>query len=189
VLLVDEVRLPEVRIAWPAGVRYDEDDASLEVLARILTAGRSSRLYQRIIYDEPLAQTATASQFGDSFARIFQIIVRGRPEVGLDSILSVVDEEIDRIQREPPTLREVERAINNIEATYVRQNQSALTRAERLSLYTLVTGDPGYLDREIAAYRAVTPESVQRVARSYLGSGRTILSVVPAGQLDLQVSP
>jgi zinc protease len=56
-------------------------------------------------------------------------------------------------------------------------------KADVLNLYETMLGDPGFLPRDIARYRAVTPERVQAFARKYLRDGERLeLTVEPAAK-------
>jgi zinc protease len=79
---------------------------------------------------------------------------------------------------------EVERATRNIIANRLRTVERIGGfggKADLLNNYQVFLGDPGYLPRDIARYRAVTPEAVQAFARKYLASDQRIeLDVIPA---------
>ena len=188
-LLEDRVQFPRLTLAWHTPARFEEGDAALEVLASVLSDGKNSRLHRRLIYEEQLAQWAPADQTGMSLAGQFGITVQANAAVDLDRIEEIVDEELARIRSEPPTQREVQRAVNNIEAAFVRGMQSNLSVAERLNAYFTYTGSPGYLDENLERYRAVTPQAVQEAARRWLGEGRVVVSVVPEGSPELAASP
>ncbi|HEV2149682.1 MAG TPA: pitrilysin family protein [Longimicrobiaceae bacterium] len=188
-VLEDRVQLPQLYQVWPTPARFAEGDAELDVLGLILADGKNSRLYRRLVYEDQLAQWVSASQNGQSLAGQFGVTVRAKAGVDLDRIEQIVNEEVERIRREPPSPREVERAVNNIEASFIRRLQSNLAVADQLNAYAVYTGNPGYLGEDLGRYRAVTPQAVQQAARQYLGTGRVVLSVVPQGKLDLQASP
>jgi zinc protease len=114
--------------------------------------------------------------------------VQARPGVDLGRVLAIVDEEIERLRREGPTQREIDRARNNLEASFVQRAQTALGRADQLNGYATFTGDPGFIQQDFARYAGVDTASVRAAAEAWLRPGRVILSIVPQGQTQLQAS-
>ncbi len=187
-VLEDRVQLPRLYLAWPTPAQFEEGDADLNVLAIVLASGRSSRLHQRLVREDQLAQFVSSSQSSRQLSGQFGIIVQARPDVELTRIMHIVDEEVARLIAEGPTEREIQRARNAIEAAFIQGMQTNLGRANLLNSYATFTGDPGYLERDFARYSAVTPASVQAAARRYLVPNRVVLSVVPQGQTQLQAA-
>jgi zinc protease len=186
-VLEDRVQLPRLYVVWPSPARFAPGDADLDVLAYVLAGDRSSRLHQRLVVREQLAQFVFASQNSRSLAGQFGITVQARPGVDLARVLAVVDEEVARLRAEGPTEREIVRARNNLEVTLVQRMQTVMGRADLLNSYATFTGDPGFLQEDYDRYTAASTASVHRAA-DWLGAGRVILSVVPQGQTQLQAS-
>lgn len=187
-VLEDRVQLPRLTVVWPTPAFFEPGDAAFDFVAHILGGGRSSRLYRRLVYEEQIAQNVAAYQSSRPLASEFTIVVMARPGVDLTRVLEIVDEEVDRLRREPPTQREVEAARNNFEANFIRNMETVLGRADRLNMYGTYMGDPGYLEQDFARYTALTAGDVQTAVREYLGEGRVVLSVVPEGQTELRAA-
>ncbi len=97
VVLEDAVQLPRLYVAWHAPKVFTDEDAALDVLASVLTEGKSSRLYKRLVYDEQIAQDVSAFQDGQELGGTFWIIATAKPERGLERIATAIREELDRI--------------------------------------------------------------------------------------------
>lgn len=188
IVLEDRVQLPRLYMAWHTPGLYEPGDAELDILSGVLAGGRSSRLYQRLVFEEQLAQFVTAAQGSRELAGQYGITVQARPGVDLSRIEEIVDEELARLLEEPPTEREIQRARNNFEASFIQGMQTNLNRADRLNAYATYTGDPAFLVEDFRRYGAVTAAGVQDVVRRYLGAERVVLSVVPEGATDLQAA-
>ncbi len=186
-VLEDRVQLPRLYVVWPSPAQFQPGDADLNVLGYILAGDRSSRLHQRLVLRDQLAQFVSANQGGRALAGQFGITVQARPGVDLDRVLAIVDEEVARLRTEGPTQREVERARNNLEVSFVQRMQTTLGRADALNSYATFNGDPAYIQQDYARYATVTPGSVKQ-SLDWLGAGRIVLSVVPQGQTQLQAS-
>src|ERR1044072_1839330 len=111
-----------------------------------------------------------------------QFVSQPRPGHTLDEIEKVVQAEIDKIKEAPPTPDEMERVYNAREANFIYGLQTVGSfggKDDQLNSYATFLGDPGYFEKALARYRAVTAADVQRVARQYLTDKRYVLSVVP----------
>ncbi len=182
----DRVTLPQVAVVWRADKRFGADEAPLDVLSSILTGGKSSRLYKRLVYEQQIAQLVNASNDARLLSGDFWVLVRGKPDTDLDVLETAVYEEIQKLADAPPSAEEVRRAVNGIETGFVARLETVENKAEQLNDYLYYTGDAGYVGRDIARYRAVTPADVQRVARQYLaGRNHLVLSYVPQGKAAL----
>jgi len=185
VTLEDDVQLPRLYLAWQSPREYAPDDAALDILGDILSSGKSSRLVKRLVMDDRSAQTVMAGQESQALAGMFVVVATPKPGVTLAALETAVDAEIARISREPPTDEEVKRAKNRIESQVVFALEPVGGfggRANHLNSYYWETGDPGYLAKDLARYRAVTPADVRAVAARWLvADRRVVLSVVPRG--------
>jgi zinc protease len=184
----DQVQLPRLYLRWPTPPDLSPADAALDAVAGILAGGKNARLYRRLVYDLQVAQDVSAYQDSRVLGSAFDIVVTARAGHGLEEMRALVDEEIARLQNEPPTAREVERYRNQLEAAFLTQLESLggfSGKAEQLNAYYFAAGNPDYFEEDLARYRALSPTDVQAAARRYLGAGRVALSVVPRGKKDL----
>jgi zinc protease len=182
----DRVTLPQLAMIWRGVPRFSRDEAALDVLSNILTNGKSSRLYKRLVFDQQVAQTVSAFDYANLISGDFWVIVRAKPGVGLDSMETAVNEEIAKIAATPPSTEELQRAVNGYETGFVSGLETVENKADQLNDYEYFAGDPGYISRDLARYRAVTAADVQRVARQYLeGKNHIVISFVPQGHTEL----
>ncbi|HEU4558594.1 MAG TPA: pitrilysin family protein [Longimicrobium sp.] len=182
----DRVTLPQLTMTWRTGTRFSRDDAALNALAQILTGGKSSRLYKRLVYERQVAQSTSAFNDANMLSGDFWVIIRGKPGTQLDSLEQAVNEEIQRLAAAPPTADELRRVVNGIETQFVSNLETVQNKADQLNDYDYFAGDPGFASRDLARYRALTPADIQRVAREYLqGKNRLVLSFVPQGKPEL----
>jgi zinc protease len=182
----DRVTLPQLSMTWRTGPRFSNDEAALNALAQILTGGKSSRLYKRLVYEQQTAQTTSAFNDANLLSGDFWVIIRGKPGTQLDSMEAAVDEEIAKIAATPPTAEELQRVLNGIETAFVQNLETVQAKADQLNDYEYFAGEPGFAARDLARYRALTPADVQRVAREYLqGKNRIVMSFVPQGHTEL----
>jgi len=121
----------------------------------------------------------------------FLIIATARSGHNLSEIESVIDEEIGKLTTQPPTAREVQRAVNQYESGFLdrlEQIGGFGGKADQLNQYSLRTGDPDYFAEDLGRYRAIDPSDVQAAVTSFLKpDARVVLSVVPTGKQELAV--
>jgi zinc protease len=177
----DRVQLPRLYLAWQTPRVFAPGDAALDVLGQILSDGKSARLTERLEMRERIAQGVSAGQSSMALGSFFLVVATPKPGVPLDRLEREIDEELARIAAEPPSQAELARARNKIEATAVFDLESVANRAATLARYTLLTGDPGYLELDLLRYREVTAADVSAAARTFLRKeARVVLQVVPA---------
>ena len=188
-VLEDAVQLPRLYVAWVTPPAFAPADAPLDAAAAVLASGKNSRLYKRLVYELQVAQDVAAVQDSNALASTFTIEVTARAGHGLEEILRLVDEELLRLQSEPPTERETTRFQNQTEAAFFDRLERVGGfggKADQLNAYYFRTGNPDYFEEDLARYRALGPTDVQAAAR-LLGAGRVVVSVVPTGKKDLAV--
>jgi zinc protease len=187
--LEDRVQLPRVYDAWHTVRAYAPDDAALDVLAQILTDGRSSRLYKRLVYELQIATQVAGFQDAGRIDGKLEIFATARPGHDLNELQHAIDREIRSLADSGPTAREVERVQNGIESDFLAQMERVGGFggiANQLNHYDYFVGTPDYFQKDLDRYRRVTAADVQRVARTYaLQAHRVVLSVVPQGHTEL----
>jgi zinc protease len=186
-VLEDRVQLPRLYSVWISPGLFAPLDAELDVLGYILAGDRNSRLTQRLVNRERIAQAVSASQSSRPLGGQFAVIVQARPGIELERVRTRIDEEIARLLKEPPTDREIQQAKNNLEAAFLQDLETVLGRADRLNGYAVYAGDPAYVPTDVGRYAKVTAAGVQQAIRQYLHDRRVLLSVVPTGQQTLAV--
>jgi zinc protease len=190
-VLEDRVQLPRLYLAWPTPPYLSASDAALEAAAGVLAAGKNSRLYKRLVYDLQVAQDVAAYQDPGQLASVFNVVVTARVGHSLEEIRTLVDDELARIRREPPSERELTRLVNQIEAGFYDRLERVggfRGKADQMNSYFFHTGDPDYFEEDLARFRALSPTDLQAMADRFLGSGRVVLSIVPQGKRDLAVA-
>ena len=188
VVLEDRVQLPRLYYAWHTVKAFAPDDATLDVLAFILAGDRSSRLYKKLVYDLQVAQRVCAFQAGGRRDGYFQLDATPKEGRKPAEIAKLIDAEIVSLAQNGPSAREVQRAQNTLRASFLDQLASVLGKADQLNYYNYFVGTPDYVQQDAARYDRVTAADVQRAAAQYLRAKKVILTVVPTGKTDLQVS-
>ncbi len=191
-LLEDRVELPRVYISWHTPGLFQPDDAEMDLLADVLTSGKSSRLYRSLVYERRIATEVAAIQNSREAAGFFQVIATAAPGHTLDDLVQAIDGELTKMIADGPTADELERAQVQFEAQFVfgLQNVGGFGgKSDQLNAYNVFLGDPGWFARDLARYTGATTGGLRAAAAKYLKPGeRVIASVVPRGRTDLAVA-
>jgi zinc protease len=187
-VLEDKVQLPRLFYAWPTVKLFAPDDAALDILAQVLANDKNSRLYKKLVYDLQVAQSVRAFQESSRLTGKFLIDVLPKPGQATGDIDKLVRAEISGIISNGITQRELVRAQNSFRAQFLDRIASVLGKADILNSYNYFAGTPDYVQQDAARYDRVTAADVQRVARTYLGKPKIVLTVVPEGKKELMLS-
>ncbi|MFA5352719.1 MAG: pitrilysin family protein [Thermodesulfovibrionales bacterium] len=166
--LEKEAELPMVMMAYHVPAFPHEDSAALDLLASILAGGKSSRLYTRIVQESGLAISADADYGGlykDPF--LFTFDSTAAPGKDIEELRKAIAAEIEKITAAPPSEQEVQKAKNQVEASFVFAEDSTYSRALYTGIFEMM-GDWSLMDKYLEGVRKVKPEDVQRVAKKYL---------------------
>ena len=182
----DRVQLPRLYMCWVTPPQFEPGDAELDILSNVLAGGKTSRLYKRLVYDMQIAQDVNAYQASLQLASRFEIVATARSGHSLAELEKVIQEELDRVKAEPPTRLELQRAVNQFEASFLDRLEGIGLKADQLNAYYTQTGNPDYFNEDLARYKAIDPDDVRAIAQTYLrNDGRVILSIVPQAKKDL----
>ncbi|OGT97127.1 MAG: hypothetical protein A3I79_03230 [Gemmatimonadetes bacterium RIFCSPLOWO2_02_FULL_71_11] len=176
---------PTVMIGYHIPSATHPDARPLVVLSSILTGGRTSRLQQRLVVRERVAANIFSTlQPGQRYPRLFVFQAVPIAPHTTQEIESAVYEELERIQREPPSDYEMQRVRNQIEAASIGRIENAFSLALQLASSEALYNDWHQSFRFDRANLEVTPADVQRVARTYSSkNNRTVATLVrPARQ-------
>jgi zinc protease len=184
--IADQVSLARLHLAWLTPRFYAPGDAALDLAGSVLAGGKNSRLYRRLVYDMQIAQDVSAFQQSGALGSSFLITATARRGRTAAELQQVIDEELDRLRREPPEPREVQRAINQIEASFYRRMERVGGfggKADQLNAYQFAGGGPDFFAEDLARYTSLSPADVQAAVVEWLPSARRVeLVVEPEGR-------
>jgi len=157
----------------------DADSPALQVISSILSDGRTSRLYKRLV-DTKIARYAWAADPGMvRYPDLFAIGAAPLEGHTCAEIESIIEEELERLKTEPVSDWELGKVRNQIEAAFIGQLNSTMGMAIRLASYEQMTGDWNNLRAARDLNLAVTAEDIMRVAKKYFTEkNRTVATLV-----------
>ncbi len=159
---------PQLLLGWKIPSTYHPDAPALSVLSSLLVAGQDARLHRRLIREERLATSVTASTTpAGRYPGLFTIQVTPRSPHTPEEVEAVIYEELDRLRHEPPSADELERVRRRLEAAGVRRLTSSLNLAFQLSRSHALWGDWRRTFESQDRMRAVEARDVTGVIERY----------------------
>lgn len=180
-LLKREAQVPFVMMGFRVPNYSSEDSYALDILESILSHGKSSRLYQSLVYDQKnsLAVGAEYSVL-QTDPGLFYFYSLVNPGAKAEGVEEAIQREIVRLQNEPPSELELQRAKNQVEAARVFEQDSNFRHAMLMGQAESVGAGWRRIDQFVERIRAVTAKDVQRVAKQYLTQdNRTVGILIP----------
>jgi predicted Zn-dependent peptidase len=144
--------LPATLHAWHAVPETDPDAYPLELLGNILSSGRSSRLYRRLVEKEQAALEIEAFPFLMENIGMLGVFATGQRGVTLEKLDELISEEVDRVKKEDVTDEEYQKALNQKEAEFASSFSTMQSRAKNLARYHLFYGDANLINTELDRY-------------------------------------
>ncbi|WP_437799610.1 M16 family metallopeptidase [Sorangium sp. So ce693] len=173
-----DVELPRVTISWVTPPSFAPGDAELDLVANVLASGKTSRLYKKLVYDLQIAQDVFAFQQSSQLASTFQITATLKKGKSPEQALKLIDAELDRLRKAPPTQDEHDRAQAKVLSELVFSMEQVTARANAINNYNQLTGDPGYFPKDVARYEKATAADLQKATADLLPQGRRVIALV-----------
>jgi zinc protease len=180
VVLKKEAELPYLLAYYHVPNIKHPDSYALDLLSVILSAGRSSRLYQDLVYRKRIARSVSADYDGLAIdPTIFSFSAQIMPDKDPAEVEKAIYANVEKLRSEPVTDKELEKAKNQVEAAFVLGQDSVFGQAMRIGRYE-ATADWRLLNSYLPGIRKVTAADILRVAKKYLDAeGRTVGTLVP----------
>jgi zinc protease len=173
-----EAHLPFIMMGYHVPNLRETDGYVLEVIAAILSEGKSSRLYQSLIQQKRIALDADAeNSLHSRDPGLFFLTATPLPGQDAAAVEKALEAEVELLQKEPVSPREMEKAKNQIEAGFVYGQDSLFYQAMLLAQNEIALSWKA-IDDYIPAIRKVTPEDIRRVARKYLTPDNRIVGIL-----------
>jgi zinc protease len=181
---VAQDRVPQARLykVWNIPQYGDLEAQYLDLAAGVLAGGKTSRLYKRLVYDDQVATSVSASAHNREIAGQFTITAAARPGEGLEKIEKAIDEEVARFLAEGPTEMELRRLKTQAAAEFIRGVERIGGfggKSDLLAMNQNFLGQPDFHKTELKNLREATAKNVQEAARKWLSDGVYILEVQP----------
>ncbi|HVS24538.1 MAG TPA: pitrilysin family protein, partial [Gammaproteobacteria bacterium] len=182
--IVMQDRVPQARIykIWRGPEWRSDDTTLLELVDAVLTSGKTSRLYQRLVYDGEIATDVGAFSIDGEIAGGYVAYATAAEGQDLKTVERALDEEIARFLRDGPTRAELERVRAEIKGSFIRgieQVGGFRGKANILAENAVFGGAPDFYRHSLQVMNAATPEQLRATARRWLSGNALTLEVRP----------
>ena len=177
-------RVPQARVyeVWNIPRYGEPDNDYLDLVGNVLSSGKTSRLYKRLVYDEQLATDVSASASAEEISGQFSIQATARPGVDLSRIEKIINDELQRFRLKGPTPKELERSKITDLAAFIRSTERVGGfggKADILAMNQTFRGDPGFYQTVLQHERGATISDLRNAAQRWLNDDVYILEVQP----------
>ena len=178
--LTDAVQLARVYVSSQAPPYGDPAWYAGDLLAAVLSGGKSSLLHEDLVYRRELARSVSAYLLPTELAATFTLVASANPGQSIDELERELTGHLERIAADGPEEEDLERARNRTLHDLYEDLQTLDSRADLISQCTTFFDDPARALSEGARYAAVTADDVRAFAREFLvDGGRAVVTVVP----------
>ncbi len=174
---------PQCMIGYHKPPPPAQDDYTLDVVEAILSRGRTSRFYRRIVEELKIAETVSAANGlpGARYPNLFGIFATPRHPHGCRELELAIDVEIEKLKQTAVPAQELQKIKNQMKADFIRELNSNSSLAGMLSYYEVLLGDYRYLTSYINVIDKITPAEIMQAAQKYLNrQNRTVAILTPA---------
>ena len=186
----DRVAQANLSKTWNIPGWGDQETIYLRLLGNILTNGKSSRLYKRLVYDASLASDVSFYADEREIGSQYNLYVDVKPGVDLNTIDAIMTEELGKIFSTGISPGELERAKTDYFVSFISSMEQILDKSEILAACETYGGSPDYFKKIHGWIKAATPEDIRKAAMKWLSDGEYVLKIMPYGdfkQADSQI--
>lgn len=168
------IQIPGIVAAYRTPSMKTRDAYVLNMVSTVLSDGKSSRLYKKLVDDKKMAFQVGAFNVSQEDYGMYLTFGLPMGDTKLEDLVKEIDEEIVKIQTELISEREFEKLQNKYENQFVNANSSVEGIANSLARYYMLYGDINLINNEIDIYRSITREEIREVAKKYLNPNQRV---------------
>lgn len=179
-------KLPELNLAWASVESHHGDYYPLSVLSEFLSEGKKAPLYKELVENQKLTDRVSMYNSSSELAGALNLSVRAFPDVSLDTVYSAIRKAFQMFESDGIPKADLQRILAGMETDFYRQLSDVSGKGIQLAHNNILTGDPGYSEKELELLLGVTTEDVHRVYNAYIKDKDFVsTSFVPKGGLNL----
>jgi len=190
---VYEDRVPETRIlfAWNTPQFGDREDIHFDLISAILTSGKNSRLYKKLVYEDQTASSVVSYQASSEISSNFVTWANVKPGEDAEAVQMTLQKEIDRLINEGPTEAELKRVKASYFAGFIKGQERIGGFggvSDILASNQTYFGDPAYYKTVLKYVEDATIEDVKNTAKKWLTKGKHVLVCNPFPEYSVEKS-
>ena len=174
------IQLPMGLVSYRIPSFKDRDAYVLDMISSILSGGKSSRLYKKMVDDKKVSVQVQAVNLSFEDYGIYVILSLPVGENTLQILYDNIDEEIEKLKSDLISDREYEKLQNEFENSFISTNSSMSGIANSLASYYLLHDNVNLINERLDIYKSITKEEIRDVANKYLNKdSRAVIDYLP----------
>jgi len=185
-IIRDDVPQIKIHKAWGGPSFRNLDSDILQLADLILTSGKTSRLYNRLVYKDQIATDVDSYQFSGDIGGFYYIEASVQPNGDHELVKKAINEELERFLKDGPSKSEMRRAKMKLRSSFLRGLEKVGGfggKSDILAQNAVYTGDPGYYKKSLEMIEDASREDIMSVANKWLSRGTYNLEVHPTEKL------
>ena len=174
------IQLPMGLVCYRIPSFKERDSYVLDMISSILSSGKSSRLYKKMVDTKKVSVEVQAINLSFEDYGVYVILSLPVGDNTLETLYNNIDEEIVKLKNGLITDREYEKLQNEFENSFVNTNSSISGIANSLASYYLLHDNVNLINERLDIYRSITKEEIMEVANKYLNNNsRAVIDYLP----------
>jgi zinc protease len=180
------IQIPAIFLAYRTPERNSRDARVLDVISTYLSQGKSSKLYKKLVDDQKMSLQVAAFNMNNEDYSTYVILSLPLGETQLETLITEIDEEVEKIQKELISEKDYQKLQNQFESDFVSSNSTIEGIANSLAeYYTFYGGDTDLINKELDLYKSITREDIRNIAQKYLNQNQRLeLHYLPEAQKE-----
>ena len=175
----ENVQLERIYFAWHSENIFGKYDATLEVLADVLSGSKNSRLYKTLVFEKEYVQDVTAYQHSGKYGGIFLIIATAKPGIELDKIKGEIFKELKNIEEKGVSDKELIRSKNGIKSGFIHSLQNIDSLANQLNYYSFYLNEANSFNYDLKRYEETDSLLIKEAVKFFLTKPYVELRISP----------
>ena len=176
------IQIPMGLVSYRTPSMKDREAYVLDMISSILSGGKSSRLYKKMVDDKKISLEVQAVNLSLEDYGAYIILSLPVGENKLSTLYDNIDEEIEKLKKDLITEREYEKLQNIFENSFVNSNSSMAGIANSLARNYMLYGNTNLINTTIDIYKSITRDEIREVAIKYLNKeNRVLIDYLPNG--------
>lgn len=183
----DNVSLPRIYLCFPTTSVFEEYDAELDIIAKVLGENENSRLYKSLVKEKNIASEVSAYQSSGQISGYMVITATLYPDKNLDEARESIIKEIRKVAKYGITENELEQAKNYFKSDFIRSLKrfggfGGIT--DRMNYYYQMLGNPNMFEYDLKRYTKANLNSIKKAADKFLNGYFVEIDVFPENNLS-----
>ena len=176
------IQIPMGLVSYRTPSMKDREAYVLDMISSILSDGKSSRLYKKMVDDKKISLQVQAVNLSLEDYGAYVILSLPVGDNTLITLYDNIDEEIEKLKKDLITEREYEKLQNIFENNFVNSNSSMAGIANSLARNYMLYGNTNLINTTIDIYKSITRDEIREVAKKYLNKeNRVLIDYLPEG--------